>query len=75
MALKLYRLRGCPYCIRVEDYLDREGIAYEKVEVSPWDRSAVVALSGQQAVPVLVDEEADRVIADSSRILEYLQSR
>jgi glutaredoxin len=51
----LLRIEGCPYCIRAERALDEAGIVYEKLDIAPSDRSMVVALSGQQTVPVLVD--------------------
>lgn len=51
----LLRIEGCPYCIRAERALDEAGIAYEKLEINPADRSMVVALSGQSTVPVFVD--------------------
>jgi glutaredoxin len=51
----LLRIEGCPYCIRAEKALDEAGIAYEKFDINPADRSMVIALSGQRTVPVLVD--------------------
>jgi glutathione S-transferase len=39
----------------------------------PADRSAVLAVSGQELVPVL--EDGGTVIADSSRIIEHLERR
>lgn len=51
----LLRIEGCPYCERAESALDEAGIAYEKLDINPADRSMVIALSGQRTVPVLVD--------------------
>jgi glutathione S-transferase len=45
-------------------------LKYESVEIDPADRSAVMAISGQEKVPVLADGET--VIHDSTRILRYL---
>jgi len=50
-----------------------KGLAIEWVDHDPGDRSALVALSGQELVPVL--EDGDTVINDSPRILEYLEER
>ena len=75
MAYKLYGFGTCPYCLRVEEYMVGRGIEFEKVEISPWDRTEVIQVSGQSQVPVLVDVEADRVIPDSSAILTYLAER
>lgn len=51
----LFRLEGCPYCIRAEQALDKAGVLYEKIEVSRNDRSVVQLLSGQPTVPVMVE--------------------
>jgi glutathione S-transferase len=75
MAYKLYRYGGCPYCLRVEEHMAARGIEFEKVEVTPWDRSEVIRISGQPQVPVLVDEEAGRVVPDSTAIVAYLAER
>lgn len=75
----LYRCRTptnrlCP-CGRVARELRGQGVEVEVVRV-PWRKShreEVVALSGQQVVPLLViDGEA---ICDSRRIVEHLRSR
>jgi glutaredoxin len=64
----LLRIAGCPYCIRAEQALDNAGVTYEKIEVSPSDRSVVQLLSGQPTVPVLVEvvgckDQDDDIIA------------
>ncbi len=66
----LLRIEGCPYCVRAERALDEAGIAYEKLDINPSDRSLVVTLSGQRTVPVLVE-----VIGCQSQdddIIEYI---
>jgi len=47
-------------------------IAVEWVDVDPRDRSAVLDISGQELVPVLVEDDG-RVTADSTRILRRLE--
>ena len=50
-----------------------KGLSIDWVDVDPADRSAVVAVSGQELVPVL---EADgEVVFDSTAILEWLEER
>jgi glutaredoxin len=51
----LMRIKGCPFCERAEAALDAAGVAYEKVDVNPADRSIVQLLSGQPTVPILVE--------------------
>jgi glutathione S-transferase len=74
MAMTLYRLEGCPYCELVVDRLDELDIDYESVWVEGLHsrRNEVARVSGQRQVPVLVDEERGITMAESERILEYL---
>jgi len=71
--LRLYRFRFSTNVERVALALAHKGLEVESVWVDPADRSEVVRVSGQELVPVLVD--GDRVIADSTAILEHLEER
>jgi glutathione S-transferase len=51
-----------------------KGVAVEWVDVDPADRSPVRELSGQDLVPVLQTEQ-NEVIADSMKIVAWLESR
>jgi glutathione S-transferase len=64
----------CP-CGKVARALRREGIEFEQARVRQRRsrRPEVEALSGQRRVPVLVID--GEVIADSRRIVEYLEFR
>jgi len=75
MSHTLYQLDGCPYCENVADRLDELDVDYESVWVEPLhsDRDEVKRVSGQRAVPVLVDDEAGVTMAESDRILEYVE--
>jgi glutathione S-transferase len=70
--ITLYQVEWCPYCHRVREALTELGLDYEMVNVpaSQPHRTEVIALSGQQRVPVIRD--GDLVIADSARIVAYL---
>ena len=74
MSLTLYRLEGCPYCELVVDRLDELDIDYESVWVEGLHsrRNEVKRISGQRQVPVVVDEDHGITMAESERILEYL---
>lgn len=76
MSRTLYRLEGCPYCERVVDRLDELDIEYESVWVEGMHsrRNDVKRVSGQREVPVLVDKEQGITMAESERILEYLDA-
>ena len=69
--------RLCP-CGRVERELRKAGIEHETVRapMRRRDREAILALTGQRAVPVLVfDGDGEEPIADSRRIVEHLRWR
>ncbi|MFB6308916.1 MAG: glutaredoxin family protein [Haloarculaceae archaeon] len=76
MGRTLYRLDGCPYCEKVAERLDELGVDYESHWVEPLhsERDEVKRISGQRAVPVLVDEEYGVTMAESERILEFVDS-
>lgn len=70
MARKLYHIERCPYCEKVRLALALEGLDYESALIDPDDRTEVVQVSGQEKVPVLVEE--GRVLLESNRILQRL---
>jgi len=76
MTLTLYRLEGCPYCELVVDRLDDLDLAFESIWVEGLhsQRDEVKRLSGQREVPVLVDDDTGATMAESERILEYLDT-
>ncbi|HKJ57968.1 MAG TPA: glutathione S-transferase N-terminal domain-containing protein [Halobacteriales archaeon] len=76
MALTLYRLEGCPYCEKVVARLEELDLDFESVWVEGMHslRNEVRRVSGQRAVPVLVDDEAGVTMAESDRINEYLDA-
>ena len=63
-ALILYVKTGCPWCSNAEEYLDRQGYEYQRVDVQK-DRAAfdeMERVSGQTYAPTLVI--AEKVLAD-----------
>jgi glutaredoxin len=75
MALTLYALDGCPYCEKVHDALEENGIDYETVWVDAMhsDRDEVKRVSGQRGVPVLIDEAHGVTMNESENILQYVE--
>ena len=71
--IRLYRIPQSTNVERVALALAHKGIEAESVWIDPSDRKEVRRVSGQPLVPVLVD--GDETIADSTRILEYLEER
>jgi len=76
VTLTLYQLDGCPYCENVAERMDDLDLAYETEWVGAMhsERDEVKRVSGQRAVPVLVDDERGVTMAESERILEYLDN-
>ncbi len=76
MSRTLYRLEGCPFCELVVDELERLDLDYESVWVEGRhsNRDAVRRVSGQRVVPVLVDESYNVTMAESERIIEFLET-
>jgi glutaredoxin len=76
MAITLYQLDGCPYCEKVADRLDELDVDYdtEWVEALHSERNDVKEVSGQRGVPVIVDDDTGVTMAESARILEYVDS-
>jgi glutathione S-transferase len=73
MGLSLYRIPFSTNVERIALALAHKGVAVEYVDVDDADRSPVLAVSGQELVPVLVD--GDVVLSDSPVILDYLEER
>lgn len=74
--ITLYELPGCPYCAKVVDKLETLEVEYDTVEVpgAHSERTEVEAVSGQTAVPVIVDEANDvEGMPESDDIVEYLE--
>jgi glutathione S-transferase len=74
MSLTLYRLEGCPYCELVVDRMEELDLEFESVWVEGLHskRDEVKRVSGQRGVPVLVDDSRGLTMAESERIVEYL---
>lgn len=76
MTLRLYALEGCPYCERVHELLEANDVSYETrwTEALHSERDEVKRVSGQRAVPVLVDETRGVTMAESENIVRYVET-
>jgi glutaredoxin len=72
--ITLYQTEWCPYCHRVRQVLTELGLSYTAVNVpySNDDRVELMAITGQDGVPVLTD--GDKIYGDSDEIIEYLRA-
>ena len=75
-AITLYRLQACPFCERVVARLSEYGLSYRSRFVEPLHsrRDAVKRESGVRTVPVIVDEQTGVTMAESERIVQYLDA-
>ena len=73
MTLRVYRIPFSTNVERVALALAHKGLAVEWIDVDPRDRGPVRAVSGQDLVPVLVDDGL--VVSDSPAILRHLEER
>jgi glutathione S-transferase len=71
--IRCYRIPFSTNVERVALAAGHKGIEIDWIDVDEDDRSTVVAVSGQPLVPVLV--AGDEVVADSPRILDWLDAR
>jgi glutathione S-transferase len=69
--VKLFQIPFSHNSVKVRRALELKGLEYESEHVNPVFRGPVRRVSGQWLAPVLVD--GDRVIADSTAILLYLE--
>ena len=72
--ITLYQAEWCAYCHRVRQVLTELGLTYTIVNVPAAgdDRVELMAIAGQDSVPVLTD--GDKVYGDSDEIIEYLRA-
>jgi glutaredoxin/uncharacterized protein (DUF302 family) len=72
--ITLYQNEWCPYCHRVRQALTELGLTYTAVNVpaANEDRIELMAIAGQDGVPVLTD--GDKVYTDSDEIITYLRA-
>ncbi len=72
--LQLYTSPQCPYCRKVEAYLDGGGIPHEirDVATNPEFRDTVLTLGGNLQVPFLVDTDRDVHMYESDDIIAYI---
>jgi glutathione S-transferase len=73
MERVLYSYTVSPYAAKVRAVLQWKQLDFREDIVHPLRRGEVVRRSGQKLVPVLVD--GDRVVADSTRIVAYLEEK
>ncbi|HZO58113.1 MAG TPA: glutathione S-transferase family protein [Solirubrobacterales bacterium] len=71
--MQLFQIPFSHNCVKVRRALDLKGLEYETVDINPAARRGVKRLSGQELVPVLVEQ--GRTTAGSTQILLDVEER
>jgi len=71
-VLTFHDLAPSPNNTKVRMALRYKGIEFEAIPADPFDRSAIVELTGQELTPVIADKGI--VLNDSEAILQYLDA-
>jgi len=74
-SITLYRLQACPFCERVVRKLHEYDLSFRSRFVEPMhsERNVVKRVSGQRAVPAIVDETTGVTMSESANIVAYLE--
>jgi glutathione S-transferase len=72
-VIRLYEAPWSTNCERVALALAHKGLGVESVMIDYADRSPVIEVSGQELVPVIVDDGL--VVSDSTAIMRHLEER
>lgn len=75
MEVKVYSTPTCPWCVRAKDYLSKNNIAYQEIDVSKSREGAqdMVRKSGQRGVPV-IDIDGNIIVGfDQARIDQLIK--
>ena len=73
--LDLFVLETCPYCKKVMEFLDKEGVKFNKIDIINKDsESALIRIGGKRQVPFLIDSERNIQMYESDDIIEYLKT-
>lgn len=70
--ITLYQFQSCPFCCKVRALLNFTKQPYEVVEVSPFGMKEL-DFTDHKKVPVLKD--GDKVIVESAKIIEYVNTQ
>ncbi len=71
----LYMMETCPYCKKVLNFMEENGINCNKIDINQKNNEeALIKLGGKRQVPFLVDRERNIQMYESADIIEYLKT-
>ena len=73
--LILYTGTTCPFCRKVEDYLNDKGVDYKTRDIheNPDYLEELLELGGKRQIPFLIDEERGVSLYESDDIIDYVE--
>ena len=72
--LELFVMHSCPYCRKVMEYFDSNGVEYVKNDISYQENhERLMKLGGVEQVPFLYDAEKGLKMYESDDIIEYIK--
>ena len=73
--LELFTLETCPYCQKVMNFLDKEHMKYNKIDITNKEsEDSLIKIGGKRQVPFLIDSERNIQMYESDDIIEYLKT-
>jgi glutaredoxin 3 len=74
MSIKVYTSSGCPYCIKLKNFLKEHGVKFKEINISVYPEAAkeLKDITGQTGVPVVLFGSQKIVGFDESRMKQIL---
>ena len=73
--IDLFILESCPYCKKVMKYMDENGMAYNKIDITnKASEESLIQIGGKRQVPFMVDRDRNIQMYESSDIIEYVKT-
>jgi glutaredoxin len=73
--IELFVLETCPYCKKVMEFLEKEHMKYQKIDITNKEsEDSLIKIGGKRQVPFLVDTERNIQMYESNDIIEYLKT-
>lgn len=71
--LKLYYMKGCPFCKKVIQFMERSNIEVEMVDIQadPKNEEELIKLGGKDQVPMLLID--GKPLYESNDIIQWLK--
>ena len=73
--IDLFIMETCPYCKKVMNYMDENGMKYNKIDISnKASEESLIKLGGKRQVPFMIDKDRNIQMYESNDIIEYAKT-